>query len=98
METASDEFDIEWLKSDDGLILHYTSGSTGQPKGVLHVQQAMLVHYISGKYVLDIQEDDVYWCTADQVGLQEHLMVFLHMVKWRYKLYSWWSLFTRTVV
>ncbi len=37
METASDEFDIEWLKSDDGLILHYTSGSTGQPKGVLHV-------------------------------------------------------------
>ncbi|SBC19084.1 acetate--CoA ligase [Staphylococcus aureus] len=65
METASDEFDIEWLKSDDGLILHYTSGSTGQPKGVLHVQQAMLVHYISGKYVLDLQEDDVYWCTAD---------------------------------
>ncbi|MEJ7257816.1 AMP-binding protein, partial [Staphylococcus epidermidis] len=32
---ASDEFDIEWLNEDDGLILHYTSGSTGQPKGVL---------------------------------------------------------------
>ncbi|MGE8024502.1 acetate--CoA ligase [Staphylococcus pasteuri] len=62
---ASDEFDIEWLNEDDGLILHYTSGSTGQPKGVLHVQKAMLVHYISGKYVLDLQEDDVYWCTAD---------------------------------
>lgn len=65
MKTESDDFDIEWLKPDDGLILHYTSGSTGQPKGVLHVQQAMLLHYISGKYVLDLQEDDVYWCTAD---------------------------------
>ncbi|MBO0927912.1 acetate--CoA ligase [Staphylococcus sp. 30400_3112M30941] len=65
MRTESDDFDIEWLKPDDGLILHYTSGSTGQPKGVLHVQQAMLLHYISGKYVLDLQEDDVYWCTAD---------------------------------
>ncbi|MDT4039314.1 AMP-binding protein, partial [Staphylococcus aureus] len=40
-------------------------GSTGQPKGVLHAQRAMLLHYISGKYVLDFKEDDVYWCTAD---------------------------------
>ncbi len=62
---ASEDFDIECLNEDDGLILHYTSGSTGQPKGVLHVQKAMLVHYISGKYVLDLQDDDVYWCTAD---------------------------------
>ena len=65
LEHASEEFEIEWLKEDDGLILHYTSGSTGQPKGVLHVQKAMLLHYISGKYVLDLQEDDIYWCTAD---------------------------------
>ncbi|GAA6823723.1 acetate--CoA ligase [Helicobacter pylori] len=65
MEAASKEFDTEWLNEDDGLILHYTSGSTGQPKGVLHVQKAMLVHYISGKYVLDLTDDDVYWCTAD---------------------------------
>lgn len=62
---ASEEFDVEWLTKDDGLILHYTSGSTGQPKGVLHVQNAMIQHYISGKYVLDLKEDDVYWCTAD---------------------------------
>ncbi|REH81397.1 acetate--CoA ligase [Staphylococcus felis] len=65
MSEASSEFDIEWLDKNDGLILHYTSGSTGQPKGVLHVQNAMLVHYISGKYVLDLKEDDIYWCTAD---------------------------------
>lgn len=65
LATASTAFNIEWLDREDGLILHYTSGSTGQPKGVLHVQEAMLLHYISGKYVLDFQEDDVYWCTAD---------------------------------
>lgn len=64
-EQASDQFETEWLDLDDGLILHYTSGSTGQPKGVLHAQKAMLVHYISGKYVLDFKDDDVYWCTAD---------------------------------
>ena len=65
LNQASEEFDIEWLKEDDGLILHYTSGSTGQPKGVLRVQKAMLLHYISGKYVLDLKEGDIYWCTAD---------------------------------
>ncbi|MCE4956362.1 acetate--CoA ligase [Macrococcoides caseolyticum] len=64
-ESASSDFEIEWLTRDDGLILHYTSGSTGQPKGVLHVQNAMIQHYISGHYVLDLKEDDVYWCTAD---------------------------------
>ena len=64
-KNASAEFDIEWLGKEDGLILHYTSGSTGQPKGVLHAQYAMVQQYISGKYVLDLKEDDVYWCTAD---------------------------------
>jgi acetyl-CoA synthetase len=64
-ENASEEFDIEWLDKEDGMILHYTSGSTGQPKGVLHVHYAMIQQYISGKYVLDLKEDDVYWCTAD---------------------------------
>jgi acetyl-CoA synthetase len=65
MAGASDSFDIEWLGLEDPLILHYTSGSTGKPKGVVHVQNAMIGHYQTGKWVLDMQEDDVYWCTAD---------------------------------
>ncbi|WP_010492417.1 acetate--CoA ligase [Paenibacillus elgii] len=65
MERASDELDLEWMDREDGLILHYTSGSTGKPKGVLHVHDAMVQHYYTGKIVLDLKEDDVYWCTAD---------------------------------
>jgi len=65
MARASDETDIEWLGREDGLILHYTSGSTGKPKGVFHVQNAMIQHYVTGKFVLDLKEDDIYWCTAD---------------------------------
>ncbi|MGG0175553.1 acetate--CoA ligase [Gottfriedia acidiceleris] len=62
---AKADFEITWLNRHDGLILHYTSGSTGKPKGVLHVQQAMIQHYQTGKWVTDLQKDDVYWCTAD---------------------------------
>jgi acetyl-CoA synthetase len=65
MKTASKELKIEWVEKTDGLLLHYTSGSTGKPKGVLHVHQAMVQHYQTGQWVLDLQEDDVYWCTAD---------------------------------
>ncbi|MDQ0231071.1 acetate--CoA ligase [Metabacillus malikii] len=65
METASKELDIVWVEKTDGLLLHYTSGSTGKPKGVLHIHQAMIQHYQTAKWVLDIKEDDVYWCTAD---------------------------------
>lgn len=62
---ASDQFDIEWVDRNDGMLLHYTSGSTGKPKGVLHVHNAMIQQYQTAKWVLDLQEDDVYWCTAD---------------------------------
>jgi acetyl-CoA synthetase len=62
---ASKKLEIEWVERTDGLILHYTSGSTGKPKGVLHVHNAMIQHYQTAKWVLDLQEDDIYWCTAD---------------------------------
>ncbi|WP_141432045.1 acetate--CoA ligase [Bacillus sp. 03113] len=65
MEVASSKLELEWVEKTDGLILHYTSGSTGKPKGVLHVHQAMIQHFQSAKWVLDLKEEDVYWCTAD---------------------------------
>lgn len=65
MLMSSEELEPEWLNREDGLIIHYTSGSTGKPKGVYHVQNAMIQHYYTGKMVLDLREDDVYWCTAD---------------------------------
>lgn len=62
---ADKQLDIEWMDLQDGLILHYTSGSTGKPKGVLHVHNAMIQQYQTAKWVLDLKEDDIYWCTAD---------------------------------
>jgi acetyl-CoA synthetase len=61
----STRLDIEWMDKKDGFLLHYTSGSTGTPKGVLHVHEAMIQQYQTGKWVLDLKEEDIYWCTAD---------------------------------
>jgi acetyl-CoA synthetase len=65
MKEASDRLEPVWLTVDDGLVIHYTSGSTGKAKGVLHRQYAMVGHYQTSKWALDLREDDVYWCTAD---------------------------------
>ena len=65
MDAAPDTFDIVQTGPEDGAIMHYTSGTTGKPKGALHVHKAVLGHYATGKYVLDLHEDDIYWCTAD---------------------------------
>jgi len=46
-------------------VLHYTSGTTGQPKGVQHVHYSLISQYLTTKWVLDLHEDDIYWCTAD---------------------------------
>lgn len=65
MRAAPDSFDTVWVDRTDPLILHYTSGSTGKPKGVVHTHNAMLGHYQTAKWVLDLHEEDIYWCTAD---------------------------------
>jgi acetyl-CoA synthetase len=46
-------------------VLHYTSGTTGKPKGAQHVHYSLVAQYITSKYVLDLKDDDIYWCTAD---------------------------------
>jgi acetyl-CoA synthetase len=65
MRNASEEFEIPATKEDDAAILHFTSGTTGMPKGALHVHAAALTHYYTGKMVLDFHPGDVFWCTAD---------------------------------
>jgi acetyl-CoA synthetase len=65
MQEASDHFVIPHTDPEDMAILHFTSGTTGMPKGAVHTHQAVLMHYITGKYVLDLHPEDVFWCTAD---------------------------------
>lgn len=65
LSTCPDNFEVEWLDKEDGLVLHYTSGSTGKPKGVLHAQYAMVQQLQTARWVLDLNEEDIYWCTAD---------------------------------
>ena len=65
MAEASESFDIVKTHKEDYAIMHYTSGTTGKPKGAVHVHGAIVGHYATAKYVLDLQEEDIYWCTAD---------------------------------
>jgi acetyl-CoA synthetase len=65
MEKGSEKFSIPPTDPEDPALLHFTSGTTGMPKGAIHVHQAVLTHFITGKYVLDFQKGDVFWCTAD---------------------------------
>ena len=51
--------------SDTPALLHFTSGTTGAPKGALHVHGAVVAHVATAREVLDLQPNDVYWCTAD---------------------------------
>ena len=60
-----ENFDIHPTKAESPSILHYTSGTTGQPKGVKHVHYSLISQYLTTKWVLDLQDDDIYWCTAD---------------------------------
>ncbi|MBM9514485.1 acetate--CoA ligase [Desulfogranum marinum] len=65
MMVASEDFTIEATDPEDPALLHFTSGTTGMPKGALHVHKAVFTHYATGKFVLDFHPDDIFWCTAD---------------------------------
>ena len=65
MAEASDEFAVEPTRPEDGSFLHFTSGTTGTPKGAMHVHGAVVMHYATGRFVLDLHPEDVFWCTAD---------------------------------
>ena len=65
MAAASTDFTIAPTDPEDPALLHFTSGTTGMPKGAMHVHEAVLTHYLTGKYVLDFHPEDVFWCTAD---------------------------------
>jgi acetyl-CoA synthetase len=65
VEVQSPDFVIPPTNPQDRALLHFTSGTTGRPKGAIHVHEAVVTHHVTGRYALDLHEDDIFWCTAD---------------------------------
>ncbi|HST38510.1 MAG TPA: acetate--CoA ligase [Conexibacter sp.] len=65
LAAASTSWEIPPTAPDQPALLHFTSGTTGAPKGALHVHEAVVAHHQTGKVALDLRRGDVFWCTAD---------------------------------
>ena len=65
LDVEDEVFEIPATDPQDLALMHFTSGTTGTPKGALHVHEAMVSHYATARYALDFHQDDVFWCTAD---------------------------------
>ncbi|MFC8410934.1 acetate--CoA ligase [Arthrobacter sp. NPDC057259] len=63
-EAPADE-EIAATQPEDMALLHFTSGTTGTPKGAIHVHDAVTAHHATGTFALDLHPEDIYWCTAD---------------------------------
>jgi acetyl-CoA synthetase len=64
-ELDRDGFAIAHTRPEDPALLHFTSGTTGRPKGAVHVHEAVVAHHATARFSLDLAPGDVYWCTAD---------------------------------
>ncbi len=58
-------FEMVRTMPEDMALLHFTSGTTGRPKGAVHVHEAVVSHHVTGRLALDLKPGDVFWCTAD---------------------------------
>jgi acetyl-CoA synthetase len=65
LDAASDEFTIPPTDPQDLALLHFTSGTTGTPKGAMHVHEAVVAHHETARLALDFHAGDRFWCTAD---------------------------------
>jgi len=65
MADAPETFGTVWTGPEDMALLHFTSGTTGRPKGAVHVHEAVVAHHITGRLALDLRPGDIFWCTAD---------------------------------
>jgi acetyl-CoA synthetase len=65
LQAADSAFTTPPTAPDDMALLHFTSGTTGAPKGAVHVHEAVVAHHATGRLALDLHQDDVFWCTAD---------------------------------
>ena len=65
LASASADYRIGPTNSQDRALLHFTSGTTGKPKGAIHVHEAVVAHHATARLALDLHAEDVFWCTAD---------------------------------
>ncbi len=65
MAEVDGHFEIPPTDPQDLALLHFTSGTTGKPKGAMHVHEAVVAHHATGRFALDFHPDDIFWCTAD---------------------------------
>ena len=65
VDAAAPQFETAATGAETMALLHFTSGTTGRPKGAIHVHGAVLMHAVTARYALDLHDDDIFWCTAD---------------------------------